>query len=107
VAAARIAFRLDMCYLTKITNRMIGRFLLIKDFGAQVNIKYGCSIRAGGPKEKVRWPTHVPEKAELLEKLKEGGFDVPDFIYVPASISGTNDFGARSVSGKAPRRVSR
>ncbi len=25
----------------------------------------------------------IPEKAELLEKLKQGGFAVPDFIYVP------------------------
>jgi hypothetical protein len=25
----------------------------------------------------------IPEKTELLEKLKQGGFDVPDFIYVP------------------------
>ena len=25
----------------------------------------------------------IPEKAELLEQLKQGGFDVPDFIYVP------------------------
>jgi len=28
--------------------------------------------------------TIVPEKAELLEKLKNAGFAVPDFIYVPA-----------------------
>ena len=26
----------------------------------------------------------IPEKARLLEKLKSGGFKVPDFIYVPA-----------------------
>ena len=26
----------------------------------------------------------IPEKARLLEKLKSGGFRVPDFIYVPA-----------------------
>jgi hypothetical protein len=25
----------------------------------------------------------IPEKAELLERLKQGGFAVPDFIYVP------------------------
>ncbi|OEU59949.1 MAG: hypothetical protein BAW33_07640 [Desulfobacterales bacterium C00003104] len=27
----------------------------------------------------------LPEKARVLESLKEGGFDVPDFIYVPAT----------------------
>ena len=26
----------------------------------------------------------IPEKAQLLEKLKKNGFNVPDFIYVPA-----------------------
>jgi len=26
----------------------------------------------------------VPEKAKLLEKLRKNGFNVPDFIYVPA-----------------------
>ncbi|MBW1942679.1 MAG: hypothetical protein JRJ51_07580 [Deltaproteobacteria bacterium] len=26
----------------------------------------------------------LPEKARLLERLREGGFNVPDFIYVPA-----------------------
>lgn len=36
----------------------------------------------------------VPEKAELLEKLKQGGFDVPDFIYVPARHFETEDFAA-------------
>ncbi|BBO71647.1 hypothetical protein DSCA_55770 [Desulfosarcina alkanivorans] len=36
----------------------------------------------------------VPEKAELLEKLKQGGFDVPDFIYVPAQHFETEDFTA-------------
>jgi hypothetical protein len=29
--------------------------------------------------------THIPEKAELLSKLKACGFNVPDFVYVPAS----------------------
>jgi hypothetical protein len=33
----------------------------------------------------------VPEKAKLLEKLKKAGFDVPDFIYVPASHFETSD----------------
>ncbi len=28
---------------------------------------------------------HVPEKARLLERLKAGHFNVPDFIYIPAS----------------------
>jgi len=27
---------------------------------------------------------HIPEKAELLKRLKAGGFDVPDFIFLPA-----------------------
>jgi hypothetical protein len=34
----------------------------------------------------------VPEKAELLEKLKQGGFAVPDFIYVPALEFDTENF---------------
>lgn len=29
--------------------------------------------------------TDLPEKARLLSRLKEGSFNVPDFIYVPAS----------------------
>lgn len=28
----------------------------------------------------------IPEKAQLLAKLKEGGFNVPDFLYVPAQV---------------------
>ncbi len=28
----------------------------------------------------------IPEKAKLLEKLKQGGFDIPDFIYVPPQL---------------------
>jgi hypothetical protein len=36
----------------------------------------------------------LPEKAELLEKLKQGGFAVPDFIYVPPRHFETNDFAA-------------
>ncbi|MCG8614930.1 MAG: hypothetical protein MI802_01830, partial [Desulfobacterales bacterium] len=28
----------------------------------------------------------IPEKAELLEKLKADGFNVPDFIYLPAEL---------------------
>lgn len=35
----------------------------------------------------------VPEKARLLEKLKEADFNVPDFIYVPASDFKTRAFG--------------
>ena len=34
----------------------------------------------------------IPEKAELLKKLKQGGFDVPDFIYVPPQHFETEDF---------------
>ncbi len=29
--------------------------------------------------------TSLPEKARVLERLQEGGFNVPDFIFVPAS----------------------
>ena len=36
----------------------------------------------------------VPEKAKLLEKLKKAGFDVPDFIYVPACHFETGDTAA-------------
>ncbi|MDL2320809.1 hypothetical protein LJC47_00465 [Desulfosarcina sp. OttesenSCG-928-B08] len=34
----------------------------------------------------------LPEKADLLEKLREGGFSVPEFIYLPARIFATEDF---------------
>ena len=34
----------------------------------------------------------IPEKAELLERLKKGGFVVPDFIYVPPQHFETEDF---------------
>ncbi len=34
----------------------------------------------------------IPEKAELLEKLKKGGFEVPDFIYVPPQQFENEDF---------------
>lgn len=34
----------------------------------------------------------IPEKAELLEKLKQGGFAVPDFIYVPPRHFESRDF---------------
>jgi len=34
-----------------------------------------------------------PEKALLLEKLREGGFNVPDFIFVSAENFKTKDFG--------------
>ncbi|MGA6924538.1 MAG: hypothetical protein WBY88_02585 [Desulfosarcina sp.] len=34
----------------------------------------------------------IPEKAELLEKLKQGGFAVPDFIYVPPGHFESRDF---------------
>jgi hypothetical protein len=36
--------------------------------------------------------TLIPEKAKLLEKLKNHGFNVPDFIYVPADIFNTEAF---------------
>lgn len=36
----------------------------------------------------------IPEKAELLEKLKADGFNVPDFIYVPARLFGEEQFDA-------------
>ena len=34
----------------------------------------------------------IPEKAELLEKLRQGGFAVPDFIYVPPQRFETENF---------------
>jgi hypothetical protein len=36
----------------------------------------------------------LPEKAELLEKLTQGGFAVPDFIFVPPEQFETDDFTA-------------
>ncbi len=39
-------------------------------------------------------PHPLPEKAELLEQLKQGGFAVPDFIYVPPQHFGTEAFSA-------------
>ncbi len=34
----------------------------------------------------------IPEKAELLEKLRQGGFAVPDFIYVPPATFESADY---------------
>ncbi|MCP4671541.1 MAG: hypothetical protein GY857_09565 [Desulfobacula sp.] len=34
----------------------------------------------------------IPEKAQLLEKLRKKGFNVPDFIYVPADKFANEDF---------------
>lgn len=34
----------------------------------------------------------IPEKARLLEKLRKKGFNVPDFIYVPADKFNSEDF---------------
>ncbi len=34
----------------------------------------------------------IPEKARLLEKLRKNGFNVPDFIYVPADQFNSKDF---------------
>ncbi|MBW2605158.1 MAG: hypothetical protein JRE28_12745 [Deltaproteobacteria bacterium] len=34
----------------------------------------------------------IPEKARLLEKLRKNGFEVPDFIYVPADQFKNEDF---------------
>lgn len=34
----------------------------------------------------------IPEKAELLEKLKTEGFNVPEFIYIPAEQFDTEEF---------------
>ena len=36
----------------------------------------------------------IPEKAALLKRLKEGGFNVPEFIYVSAVDFKNEDFGA-------------
>ncbi|MBW1782836.1 MAG: hypothetical protein JRL30_19105 [Deltaproteobacteria bacterium] len=38
--------------------------------------------------------SHLPEKAHLLKLLKKKGFNVPDFIYVPAADFTSQDFGA-------------
>ncbi|CCK79785.1 hypothetical protein [Desulfobacula toluolica] len=34
----------------------------------------------------------IPEKAKLLDKLRKNGFNVPDFIYVPADKFNSEDF---------------
>lgn len=34
----------------------------------------------------------IPKKARLLEKLRKSGFNVPDFIYVPAETFKNEDF---------------
>ena len=34
----------------------------------------------------------IPEKAKLLEKLRKNGFNVPDFIYVPAEKFSRKEF---------------
>lgn len=39
-------------------------------------------------------PHAIPEKAELLDKLKQGGFAVPDFLYVPPRCFEVEDFDA-------------
>ena len=36
--------------------------------------------------------TAIPEKARLLEKLRKSGFNVPEFIYVPADKFDTEEF---------------
>jgi len=38
--------------------------------------------------------SNLPEKARFLHLLKKSGFDVPDFIYVPAADFKSQDFGA-------------
>jgi len=37
---------------------------------------------------------HVPEKAKLIQRLKRGGFNVPDFIYLSAADFDTRSFTA-------------
>lgn len=39
-------------------------------------------------------PSPVPEKARVLDTLKRGGFNVPDFIYVPAADLRAENFDA-------------
>ena len=39
----------------------------------------------------------LPEKARLLEQLKKGGFNVPDFVFVPAAAFHNEDFKALQV----------
>jgi hypothetical protein len=38
----------------------------------------------------------IPEKASVLERLKKGHFNVPDFIYVPAADFQKANLGALS-----------
>jgi len=52
----------------------------------------GKSIKNAASKEKLTMSTRLPEKALLLKRLKDGGFSVPDFLYVPAENFKTNDF---------------
>ena len=60
-----------MCYLFENINRMIGRFFKLKNLCSLVNKRSMMS-------------DPIPEKAKLLEKLRQGDFAVPDFIYVPS-----------------------
>ena len=46
-----------------------------------------------GISDKIRYDD-LPEKAQLLERLKEGGFNVPDFIFVPADDFRNENFDA-------------
>jgi hypothetical protein len=52
-------------------------------------------------------PHRCSRKAELLEKLKQGGFAVPDFIYVPPQHFETEDFAALESFLENTAKVSR
>ncbi len=41
--------------------------------------------------------SHIPEKAKLLKRLKEGDFDVPDFIFLPAERFNSENFAELAV----------
>ena len=40
---------------------------------------------------------NIPEKAKLLKRLKEGGFDIPDFIFLPAERFKSENFAELAV----------
>ncbi len=56
------------------------------------HVEAGKSIKNAAGKEELIMSTRLPEKALLLKRLKDAGFSVPDFLYVPAENFKTNEF---------------
>ena len=67
------------------SNRATGFFA----FRGQPVVRIHCSIES-----QAEMTQDVPEKARLLSRIREGGFEVPDFIFVPARHFVEEDFAA-------------